>query len=356
MNHKYDLKILFIARNYPPVIGGLEKNAEDFYQNVSKLADLDLLANPLGKKHLPAFILKVIFFLIINANKYDVIHFNDAVLSPVIPIIKAFSKAKVTFTVNGLDIVFSNFFYQVITPFFLRRADKIFPISAYTKRESERRRVDPNKMQIITVGINLSEQYKMEGVSHEDFLSKHSINIRERKVLVSIGRLVARKGHAWFIENVFPNLPNDFIYLIAGDGPERQKLLNLIHERGLAERIHAIGRVAEEEKQIMFQIADLFIMPNISIKNDPEGFGIVLLEAGSYNVPVIATDIEGISSAVLEGVTGRLVPEKDVNRFIRAITNPDIDRTKIKTAIEVNFNWENIAKKYLREFELLTTP
>ena len=63
MNQKADLDILFIARNYPPIIGGLEKNAEEFYVNVSKLAHVDLLANRKGKKHLTGFTLSTIWYL-----------------------------------------------------------------------------------------------------------------------------------------------------------------------------------------------------------------------------------------------------------------------------------------------------
>ncbi len=128
-----ELKILFVARNYPPVIGGLEKNAEDYYRNVSKIATVDLLANPLGKNHLVSFTLETVFYLIKNGNKYDVVHFNDAVLSPLIPIIRAFSKAKVTFTVHGLDVVYDNPLYQFLVRKFLKRADRVFAISKYTR-------------------------------------------------------------------------------------------------------------------------------------------------------------------------------------------------------------------------------
>lgn len=348
-----ELKILFVARNYPPVIGGLEKNAEDYYRNVSKIANVDLLANPLGKKHLAAFTLKTIFYLINNGNKYDIVHFNDAVLSPLIPIIRAFSKAKITFTVHGLDVVYDNPVYQFLVRLFLKRADRVFAISRYTRQQSIDRGVKPEKLSIIPDGLTPGNQNFYNEKEVQSFLAKYSLKVQNKKILVSIGRLVERKGHAWFIKSVFPIIPKDFIYLIGGEGPERPKLLNLIQETGLSERVFAIGRVTEEEKEIMYQIADLFIMPNISMNNDPEGFGIVLLEAGSFNLPVVATDIEGISSAVLDGITGRLVPEKDVERFVSAITYPDIDRTKIKSAIEKNFNWKNIAQQYIEEFQLL---
>jgi len=353
MKQKENLRILFIARNYPPVIGGLEKNAEGFYGNLKNIANIDLLANTRGKKHLVSFLTRAIVFLLFKAGRYDVIHFNDAVLSPIIPLIRLFSKAKVTFTVNGLDVVFDDPFYQRLVHRYLTRADRVFPISKYTSEECLKRGVNPERIRIIPVGLIMDERRIHNEIEVQNFLSKNAINVGGRKIIVSIGRLVERKGHAWFIRSVFPSLPDDYVYIIGGEGPERQKITHLIEQAGLKDRVFSIGRVTEEEKEIMYQVADLFIMPNITVKNDPEGFGIVLLEAGSYNVPVVATDIEGISSAVMDGVTGRLIPEGDVQGFVTAISNPLLERDKIRSIIEKYFNWNSIAQQYLDEFKFL---
>lgn len=348
------LKILFVARNYPPIIGGLENNAFNFNKHMAAIAETDLLANPDGKNHLVRFFFKTVFFLIFNSRHYNIIHFNDAVLAPVLPITRIFSKAKITFTVNGLDVVYDNPLYQSVIPFFLRRADQLFPISRYTKLECEKRGIEPGKLHIITVGINLTDQPLTESKDAVNFLETYSIDGRKKKILVSIGRLVERKGHAWFLDEVFPQLPEDYIYILAGDGPQRQMISNIIAERGWSERVHLVGRITDDEKYAMYQCADLFIMPNISVRNDPEGFGIVILEAGCYNLPVVATDIEGISSAVLDGVTGRLIPERDVRGFVDAIVNINVDRTRIRSVVEERFNWNRIADQYLQVFLKIT--
>lgn len=353
MNQKADLDILFIARNYPPIIGGLEKNAEEFYVNVSKLAHVDLLANRKGKKHLTGFTLSTIWYLARHAKKYDVIHFNDTALAPILFVIRLFSKAKVTFTANGLDVVYPNPIYSFLMRNSLIRADKVFPVSKYTYDQCLARGVKPERLKIILNGITLEDQIHHSEEEVAAFLNKYSIDHEKRKILVSVGRLVERKGHAWFIQSVFPHLPDDYIYIIGGDGSDYQKVVGLIREGGLEKRVYALGRVSEAEKQIIYQIADTFIMPNITVKNDPEGFGIVLLEAGCYNVPVVATGIEGISSAVLDGITGILISEGDVQGFIDAITNMNLDRTKIRPAIEENFTWEKVAQNFLNAFQEL---
>ena len=116
-----------------------------------------------------------------------------------------------------------------------------------------------------------------------------------------------------------------------------------------------LGYVTEAEKICLYNIADLFIMPKIMDQNDQEGFGIVLLEAGSYGLPSIATGIEGITDAVIPGVTGTLVNEKYSDGFIDAITNAEFNRQSIVQKIKQKYNWKKIAKEYFDEFINLTS-
>ena len=112
------LKVLFITRTYPPLVGGMEKFASDFFNNYRRIGEIDLLANSRGKKSIIPFLLQVMMSIMFNGRKYDVVHLYDAVLFPLIPFIRLFSKAKISFTVNGLDIVYSSFGYQKVMPLF----------------------------------------------------------------------------------------------------------------------------------------------------------------------------------------------------------------------------------------------
>jgi len=73
-------------------------------------------------------------------------------------------------------------------------------------------------------------------------------------------------------------------------------------------------------RDILMNAADAFIMPNISIPDDVEGFGISALEAGACGLPVIASNIQGIRDAILDGITGYLVGERDVAGYISKFT------------------------------------
>lgn len=344
------MKLLFIARTYPPTVGGMEKFASDFYENYRKEGKIDLLANTGGKKLIPFFFIRVAFFLIFRSRNYDVIHFGDAVLSPLIVIIKLFSHARVSFTVHGLDVVYSRFGYQKIVLPFLRRSDRVFAVSQFTLEQCKLRGVSSEKLMVIPNCINFEYLNAFSESDTSKVISKFNINIKEKKILLTLGRLIKRKGHAWFLTNVFKDLSDDYIYIIAGLGPEYDAIKQVIEDLGFINRVYLLGYVSEEEKNCLYQISDLFVMPNIVIPGDQEGFGIVLLEAGGYGLPVIASRIEGISDAVLDGKTGRLVNEKDASGFLDAIMDPGIDVSSLKDTVISSFDCGKIAKAYYSEF------
>ena len=349
------MKILFIARTYPPLIGGMERFAEDFYNHFQKISEIKLLANLGGKKNIIPFFLKSLFFLIHNSKNYDVIHFSDVVLSSLIPVIRLFSNAKVTFTVHGLDIVYPYFGYQKFTPFFLKRADRIFAVSRYTMEQCIARGVPKEKLLVIPNGIKFDKIDIYSKPKKLSLLSKYNIPFEGKEILLSLGRLTMRKGNCWFLENVFNNLSDKYIYIIAGAGPEQGSIMKLLLELNLTDRVFMLGRVSEEEKNCLYQISDLFIMPNISVKNDQEGFGIVILEAGRYGIPVIASKIEGICDAVIDQKTGILVEEKDAEGFMKAIMKSNIDHSCLPDIVASYFDWKNIVKRYNKEFDKLVT-
>ena len=347
------MNILFIARTYAPFVGGMEKFASDFYSNLQEYSQVQLLANTHGKRKIIQFFFRAALFLMLNARKFEIIHFNDAVLAPLIMIIRIFSKAKVSFTVHGLDIVYNKYFYQQLIIPFLRKADRIFPVSQYTMKQCLERQIPEHKLFVIPNGLVFSEIKGCSNAGKKTLSFKLCDTFKDQHILLSLGRLIKRKGHVWFIENVYVNLPDSYVYIIAGNGSEFDNIAEVIRKKNLDERIRLLGYVSEEEKVCLFEMADIFIMPNIYDENDQEGFGIVLLEAGSYSLPVIASNIEGIKDAIIDGVTGILIDEKNANGFIDGILHPNIDRHSIAPKLRAKYDWSEISQAYDREFEKL---
>ena len=345
------MKVLFITRAYPPTVGGMQTFARDFYEHYREQGEIDLVANRGGNKNLIGFLLGACFYIMARSKEYDIIHIYDAVLSPLLPMVRLFSRAKTSFTVNGLDIVYPRFGYQKVIPFFLKRADKVIAISKYTMGQCEARGIRRDALRAIPIGVDAEHQLACSHAAVSAVSAKFDVVLEGRRILLTVGRLVKRKGHSWFITEVLPKLSEDYVYLIAGGGPELSSIRKLIGELCLGDRVRLLGAVTEEEKACLYRLADLFVMPNICVAGDQEGFGIVLLEAAIYGLPVVASNVEGITDAVVEGKTGRLVQEKNARAFAEAIRDPRIDRSQVISTVRSQFGWQHIIELYQREFE-----
>ncbi len=353
--HKEKSCILFITRKYPPAVGGMENYAYNLYKLFSKHHICYKIS--LGKKqtNLIWFIpwSLVYGFFLCSTKRITHIHIGDAVLSPIGILLKKFFKIRLSITVYGLDLVYKNPFYQLIIKKFLPKYPTVICISRATKEICVSKGVDKNRCHVIPCAIDTN--IKSNFIEEDELIKKIKLklNVQEKKILLTVGRLVKRKGVKWFIENVFIHLPDKYVYVVVGDGPEFIKIKKSIEELKITNRVFLLGRVSENIKFSLYSIADIFIMPNIKVANDLEGFGIVALEAGLYNVPVVASNIDGIKDAVINNVTGILVPERDTQNYINAIIMAEkIDRKKISFFIKKYYNWERVYKNYKKILKL----
>jgi glycosyltransferase involved in cell wall biosynthesis len=140
-----------------------------------------------------------------------------------------------------------------------------------------------------------------------------------------VGRLVERKGVTHLVEAV-RRLPAARLTVI-GDGPERTSLAAQIAEGSLGDRVTLRGRVSEAELKDAYASSDVLVLPSIlDARGDTEGLGVVLLEAMSYGVPVIGSNLGGITDIVRDGETGLLVPPGDPVQLAAALQRLATDR------------------------------
>lgn len=129
--------------------------------------------------------------------------------------------------------------------------------------------------------------------------------------VLALGRLVEKKGFPVLLAACrhLTEWGLDFHLTLAGDGPERRRLLHLAEEYGLTGRVDFPGHVPHNRVPDLFRRADLFVMPClVARRGDRDGLPNVILEALAFQVPVVATDVNGINEAVRPGETGWLVP------------------------------------------------
>lgn len=134
--------------------------------------------------------------------------------------------------------------------------------------------------------------------------------------LLAIGRFVPVKAYADLLKACFllKQQGLDFRCVLIGDGPESEKLQQLIADYQLQDVIEMPGIVLQEKIQAYFEQADIFVLSSIS-----EGIPVVLMEAMSKQVPVVATHITGIPELVEDGVSGYLPPPANPEAFAAAI-------------------------------------
>jgi len=141
----------------------------------------------------------------------------------------------------------------------------------------------------------------------------------DKKVLLTIARLVKRKGVDLVISAAKEIEEKNLVYAIIGDGDE---LENLKQKAGNDERILFLGKVEDKEKYAWLCLCDIFILTPIESEDDFEGYGIVYKEAQMFNKPVIGSLVGGVPEAI--GNNGILVEAGNINQIKEAIL------TKIK--------------------------
>jgi phosphatidylinositol alpha-1,6-mannosyltransferase len=141
--------------------------------------------------------------------------------------------------------------------------------------------------------------------------------------LLTVSRLIDRKGHDRVLKALAMLKLQDqliaFQYTIVGTGSMQQELETLVQELDLSSHVHFLGDLDASQLKNVYQQADVFVMP---IKDDPidkEGFGLVFLEAAVYGVPAISTNMSGVNEAVVDGQTGILVSDNDLEGLASAI-------------------------------------
>lgn len=149
---------------------------------------------------------------------------------------------------------------------------------------------------------------------------REDIGFATRPTIVSVSRLMARKGHDLLIKSL-PELKKQIpgiALLIVGDGPYREHLEKLVTQLDLELDVHFTGKVAYKDLPAWYGAGDVFAMPcrTRTAGWDVEGLGIVYLEASSTGLPVIAGDSGGAPEAVVHDKSGFVVSGNDSQQLI----------------------------------------
>jgi len=347
------MRVLFVTRKYPPRRGGMESLSHGLTTGYPEPKTIIALGR--SQKHLVWFLPYVIARVALTAHRYDVVHLGDALLSVAGFVPRVIHRRKVAISVHGLDLTFPFRIYQLYLSLFLR-GDVFIANSESTRRLAETRGL----RRVTAISIGVAERYfEVSKGRHVDAeLEKKRAG---RVALVTVGRLVRRKGAAWFVRHVLPKL-HGVLYVVVGVGPERDAILRAAAEVGRSEDVWLVGSVTDARLLDLMAGCDVFVMPNIAVPGDIEGFGIVAIEAAASGLPVVAARLEGIPDAVSDGDNGYLLPSEDAAAFasvLEQLVGNAAERgergERGRAYTRVNNSWPSIIEKYRALFQEITS-
>ena len=352
-------RILYIARAYPPSVGGLEQFAFHHLAALRDVASVDSIVNVHGKRALPLFLASALAEGVARARseRRDAIILADALLAPLGVALRQATGVPVLCCAHGLDVTYPPGAYQAVIRRALEQVDLVVCSSGATERAT-RERAPGARTAVVPLGLNPLPDASPRAIARV----RAAVVPAGGRIVLTVGRLVRRKGAAWFAGQVLPLLAHDVRYAVVGEGPERDAILSAAHLAGVHDRVRLLGRVDEATLAGAYAASDAFVMPNIDVPGDPEGFGLVALEAAAAGVPVVAAGLQGITEAIHDGRNGALVAPHDAPAFAAATASvldlPPSDRRALgeraAAYTRATFGWEKVAARHLALIERIT--
>lgn len=354
------MKTLLLTLEYPPFRGGVANyygNMAKYWPIGEKLSILDNSHGDLLAQEGIMIWLRAIPFLKrkLISEKIDYVLVGQILpLGTVTYILSLFQPLPYGVFLHGMDLALAlrTPRKRFLTKLILKRADRIICANSYVREKLIEFLPELEKnIDTINPGIESGVPY-LEQNDLEDI--RNSYNLAGKTVLLSLGRLVKRKGVDKTIEAIAQMSAaetENLLYVITGAGLEEEYLKKLVPS-DLSRKIIFLGEVNEKEKWSWLNLCDIFIMPARDISGDFEGFGIVYLEANLCGKPVIAGNTGGVRDAVLNGVTGLMVDPENTEEIKNAIIRladdknlrAELGQTGKARAIR-EFNWEKQALK-----------
>lgn len=176
----------------------------------------------------------------------------------------------------------------------------------------------------------------------------------ERKLVLYVGRLVREKGLQTLLD-AFEILLKENIrarLVIVGEGPVKEELMEKVLSNGMHDHVHFTGFVDEASLVSLYKSSDVFVLPSLY-----EPFGIVALEAMASGVPVVVSDVGGLSEIVENGLNGLKVPAADSKSLAAALqlvlqdsTFAERLRNNAYQYVHEKFDWNYVACKTLEAY------
>jgi glycosyltransferase involved in cell wall biosynthesis len=235
----------------------------------------------------------------------------------------------------------------------LKEADKIIAVSNATKNYVLSLGAKPEKVKVLRNGVDLVRFRPLAGKREE---MRRKLGISQNSIVVlTVRRLVYKNGIDTLIEsaNIAVKKNPKIVFLVVGKGPDLNKVQMKINQLGIENNFRPTGFVTDEDLPFYYNAADFFALPSKS----GEGLPLVALEAMACGLPVIATNVGGISEILMEDY-GKIVPPNQPELLAKAIlefSNIDLSSRKleIRAVMEEKYSWDKNVETLVEIYEEL---
>lgn len=368
--------VLLVTRNFPPLVGGMEKLNLRMLEGLSKTHHT-VLIGPVGSAaHAPAGCMifqspvsavpvflgyaALMSFYVALRFRPEVSLAGSGLTAPFAWLCARLSGARAVVYVHGLDLIADSRIYRALWLPFIRRCDAVLANSGNTRRLAESAGVSPERITVVHPGTDIPE---MDTAKIDGFRARFGFD--DSPLLLSVGRITERKGLLPFLCNAWPAVLEKYPDAkLAVIGTEPQQALRkdkrgiladiraYLSEAGLDASVRFLGRVDDPTLTAAYQAADVHVFPVLDSPDDVEGFGMVAIEAAANGLPTVAFDAGGVADAVIQGETGVLVPPGDYGRLadvlLKCISTTNAETRMLCRTASCRYSWDefnrNIAK------------
>jgi len=351
--------ILFATRKWAPATGGMETYCLRLTETLADHAEVQVVALSGGKNGMPPGAVALLLFpftfiaaCLRRSSPPQVLHLGDLAIWPLGLICMFWGETRLILSAHGTDVAYHR-----------RGGIKGRLYGAYLRLGAK---LLGNRARIIAnshATDNVTRETGWQDIAivplASDLPSPQKPSTPSRTILFA-GRLVRRKGCAWFIRNVLPLIPEDVTLDVAGtvwDEEEKTALRD--------QRVRFLGPVSQQELAERYAQALCVVVPNIDAGNgEYEGFGLIAPEAAAAGGVVLAADHGGIKDAVIDGETGFLLPSEDAARWADAIARiaewSEAQRSEFtghaSQLAREHYSWPRVARETLEAYALADMP